>query len=688
MSEYFTRLCIVCAVFFCIVQLSTAAPTTAIYGAEANPTGNPIGGGIGYSDIIQPTDPRVIAIVHDKAGLLAALNKAKSGDIVYVHANANIDMSGTHNTQIPSGVTIASNRGENGAPGGRIYQNVNRADTSNSLRLFETAGPNVRITGLRLQGPYPTTQNYRDGRHAIRSNHNNFEVDNCEIYHWGYAGIRIHHTGPDSGQYIHHNYIHTNQFSGTGYGIVLLDSEVLIEANLFDKNRHSITGLGGPNCAFEARYNIVGPSAASAYFDMHQDPNNLRWGGNWVYIHHNTFLGTDQNAFNQRGRPRTGAWIEYNIMDSRYAGTGPVRQTFHDLAPAQSPYGNVYMSNNIIQGTLSKIGPVFYLHDTKGYVEPTPYPIKHQVNAPISPQNPELTNNNYNSDNSNPVSYYQATGNYVKATYPPTNTVTPVPTRLPTPVPTPKLNRIDGVTAIADIAVEYGTSFQKIELPRTVQAIIHDGSEQTVSVDWSGAASGYDSTTSGTVRLRGILVNLPGDTINPDGIAAQVNVRVGKKPVSQTSSSGQQLTIPLQIGWNLISVPYEDAELTLTSPATVQVLDPTNNPNSREGEVIGFDEIVPGRAYWVSSSSVSEIIVKGTQPSSITIELEQGWNPIGAPGDEIHMNDIISDPSDPWSLPFVYAYNPERRSYEAVTTLEPGRGYFGAIGSGCTLTIP
>ncbi|MCP1716093.1 hypothetical protein J2T58_001968 [Methanocalculus alkaliphilus] len=349
-------------------------PDTSLpYGADANPTGNPIGGGIGYNDIIQPNDPRVIAIIHDKAGLLAALNQAKPGDIVYVDGNAHIDLSGTFDIRIPGGVTIASNRGENGAPGGRIYQNAFAGDPQ-SGRPFNTDGPDIRITGLRLQGPYPTSENFRDGRHAIRSNHDNFEVDNCEIYEWGYAAIRLQDTGPDSGQYIHHNHIHTNLFTGTGYGIILFNSEVLIEANLFDNNRHSITGAGRPYCSFEARYNIVGPNAESAYFDMHQDPDALQWGGDWIWIHHNTFLGTDQNAYNQRGQPRTGAWIEYNIMDSRYAETGPVRQTFHDLAPEQSPYGKVYMSNNIIQGVLSKKGPVYYVHDARRYVEPTPYP--------------------------------------------------------------------------------------------------------------------------------------------------------------------------------------------------------------------------------------------------------------------------------------------------------------------------
>lgn len=640
MLEYVVRFLLHFIIVIGIVQIGAAAPALEMYGAEANPTGSPIGGGIGYNDIIKPDDPRVIAVVRNKAGLINALGRASPGDIVYVDGSANIDMTGTFDVRIPTGVTIASNRGENGAPGGRIYQNRMPGDPLVNNRIFITNGPNIRLTGLRIQGPDPHGRNPPDIRVAVWSYHTNFVVDNCEIYEFGYAGIRIQNTGSNSGQYIHHNHIHTNLHTGTGYGVAIVDSEVLIEANLFDYNRHSIATAGRPNCAYEARYNIIGPNTMSTDFDMHQDPDDPNWGGNWVWIHHNTFTNPNVFAFGQRGYPRTGAWVEYNVMNSA-ALPAPIRQRYYyDYAKpvTNERLGRVYVSNNIIQGNLVQYGPVSYREDPN-YVEPTPYP--------LNPRAPT-----------------------------------------PTPTPTPTLYEVTGVTAIGDFAVEYGTSFQEIGLPRTVQAIIQDGSVQTVNVEWSGAVSDYDGTTSGTYRLEGILVNLRNDIINPDGVVAQININVGKKPVSPTNPSRQEMRIPIHVGYNLISVPYEDAELTPTSPSSIRIFSPTNNPNSREGTVIELDEILPGRAYWVSSTSVSEIIVKGTESSSTTIELEQGWNPIGPLSHKIDMNNITIDPSDAWSLPFVYAYNPERRSYEAVTTLQPGRGYFGAMSSGCTIILP
>ena len=44
--------------------------------------------------------------------------------------------------------------------------------------------------------------------------------------------------------YIHHNYIHHNQARGEGYGVNLYGGNALIEANIFDYNRHDVTGAG------------------------------------------------------------------------------------------------------------------------------------------------------------------------------------------------------------------------------------------------------------------------------------------------------------------------------------------------------------------------------------------------------------------------------------------------------------
>ena len=88
------------------------------FGAEPNPTGNPIGGGAGYTRIIAESDTRVKYVVSTKDQLLTALKSAKSGEVIFVKGNANIDLTGTYGITIPEGVTLASNRGSGDLPGG------------------------------------------------------------------------------------------------------------------------------------------------------------------------------------------------------------------------------------------------------------------------------------------------------------------------------------------------------------------------------------------------------------------------------------------------------------------------------------------------------------------------------------------------------------------------------------------
>ena len=68
-----------------ITVSSSPILTGDCYGAEAcNPTGNPIGGGAGYTRIISGTEAGVKYVVSTKAELLTALRSAKAGEMVFV----------------------------------------------------------------------------------------------------------------------------------------------------------------------------------------------------------------------------------------------------------------------------------------------------------------------------------------------------------------------------------------------------------------------------------------------------------------------------------------------------------------------------------------------------------------------------------------------------------------------------
>ncbi len=59
------------------------------FGAEHNPTGNPIGGGEGYDDILTSGD----FTVRTSAELREALEQARAGQVVFIPGGGEIDMT-------------------------------------------------------------------------------------------------------------------------------------------------------------------------------------------------------------------------------------------------------------------------------------------------------------------------------------------------------------------------------------------------------------------------------------------------------------------------------------------------------------------------------------------------------------------------------------------------------------------
>ena len=129
------------------------------YGADCNPTGNPIGGYSTYSRIITSG----IYTVTTADQLISALGSAPG--IIYIQETANIDMTGRFNISIPSGFTLASNRGQNGSYGGRIFQLPSSVPSPNPVMFW--VGDNVRITGLRIDGSDTSSAQLTDGTQRL-----------------------------------------------------------------------------------------------------------------------------------------------------------------------------------------------------------------------------------------------------------------------------------------------------------------------------------------------------------------------------------------------------------------------------------------------------------------------------------------------------------------------------------------
>lgn len=307
-----------------------------VYGAKPDSRG-PIGGGTGYFDI--KTTGKYIVTTYNE--LKSAISSATTGDVIYIPEGSTINFDGQPTIDIrTSNITIASNRGQNGSSGALLKRDVLVTKTY----LFFVNADNVRFTGLDLRGAYGDAASISQDTFGIRTYKGNTEIDNCEIHDFSYAGVYL---SLSSTANIHHNYIHNNQRSGTGYGVVTYNSsEATIDYNQFEYNRHHIAGSGELGQKFHARNNIIlkGGSTGTG-FDMHGDitinPNGGP-AGNLINIHNNTWYSGYgvASGINLRGDPREAAYISYNYLP------GFDRED-RILWHLYSPGDTIYASNNI-----------------------------------------------------------------------------------------------------------------------------------------------------------------------------------------------------------------------------------------------------------------------------------------------------------------------------------------------------
>jgi len=282
---------------------SASEADDAVVGRESQGTGASgpvVGGGEGYEHTVAPEQADVT--VSSRSELDSALSSAASGDVVYVAGDATIDMGSAEEWSIPAGVTLASNRGIDGAAGGLLQT------TSVPWPLF-LLRENVRVTGLRVSGQYDGYVDHTDDGPVsigLQATGSGVEIDNCDVSGFSHAAIR-----PYDDTHIHHSDVHHNPMDGLGYGVSVTRGEPLIEYNYFNYNRHSVAGAGG--CGYTARYNHFGPETVDHVLDMH------RPGGTTIEIHHNTVEAVshvqndgEPEAVGIRGTPDDVADIHHN----------------------------------------------------------------------------------------------------------------------------------------------------------------------------------------------------------------------------------------------------------------------------------------------------------------------------------------------------------------------------------------
>ena len=246
-----------------IIQIAPPIAEAVVteYGADANPTGNPIGGGNGYVSPHGYTQATADYVVTTVGQLSTALASATSGQVIWIPSGTTITISSDYGKTLKSGVALASNRGQNGAAGGKIkwtYTSATRmtallraSQTRKSRDLFE--GP------IGTSGESGSNGGWNIGLRGVNGAYG-IEIENCEISKFALAGIYFNEglLNDSNRHYVHHCYIHNCQRHGFGYGISEEGSSAfLAEANIFDENRHHIMAQAGqtnPN-SYEVRYN-------------------------------------------------------------------------------------------------------------------------------------------------------------------------------------------------------------------------------------------------------------------------------------------------------------------------------------------------------------------------------------------------------------------------------------------------
>jgi hypothetical protein len=360
-------------IYFTVERCDTLLTNRSTFSSTLNPTGNPIGGGKCYRSIINRSSAN--RIVATRADLISALAQATPGQTIYVDDSAVIDLTGSAPLTIPGGVTLASGRGKSGSQGALLYSN---SYYSSDVPLFTTGGNNVRLTGLRIRGPYEGIgdHDYSAGYAlAFKNNHSNTEIDNNEFWAWQKWAIWLYKIGGSNNQNgarIHHNYFHDTMNNGYGYHIWVggagSESNVLatIEGNLFGSSREVVDAHSGAH-SYTFTHNVV--------MDNHLYRNVLRHGGSEcpglrglsgdvTKIIENLFFTQDDMESVTIGTPRT-ATGSYQVIGNWFQVSNPANQneipaytglcdastaTFSELLPsqAQTRDSRVIISGNYI----------------------------------------------------------------------------------------------------------------------------------------------------------------------------------------------------------------------------------------------------------------------------------------------------------------------------------------------------
>jgi len=273
--------------------------------------------------------------VPEEMDLFAALEQAHWGSVIQIRPDFLVEMTGTEELNISSGVTIRGQR--RALQAGALF--TSEGETDGGSRFFFTKGGFARMTGLQLVGP---SRDKDPGMHqrgivieknpdpALPETFGDTILDHNRLSGFPTAAIEVAGQSladwacPPPPDFVRtekvqvvRNFIHHNTREGFGYGVVVgNDGLAEIVGNTFMMNRHAIAADGMAQTRYRAWFNLVQSNVptygrlenrAQADFDMHgsdgSDHHTGGIGGGEVEIARNTFLGSDRLNYDLRGKP-------------------------------------------------------------------------------------------------------------------------------------------------------------------------------------------------------------------------------------------------------------------------------------------------------------------------------------------------------------------------------------------------
>gem|GEM_PF-2320065 len=209
-------------------------------------------------------------------------------------------------------------------------------------------------------------------------------------------------------------------------------------------------------------------------------------------------------------------------------------------------------------------------------------------------------------------------------------------------------------------ASKLGTNFAKI-------MVYQKGSDRCKEMDYDTGAS--DQAT----RCGNYYTLVASDS---------TKVYVKESGIPQPPSEG--VTIVLAKGWNQISVPVSDLEVSKLAEkcdiSTNVWYYSTDNKQYEKAAILGGAHV----GYWVKANSACKYTIDTPYitPAPNAFNLKAGWNMIGAPLSATAISNMAGNckiTSGPWN------YSPAASQYTYSEKLEPGKGYWVKVASDCTL---